>query len=233
MKYIEMFVDLITRFPMQLLEAELLFCLLHKKRRYFAISFPLSVLIIFLIPYVFPYYTTSLSVGTWFTFTFFLIFVLVQVLMIINFSLGFNSVLFYGAAAYTMQHLLYNINIVWVYCIPLSSLNQNLLKIVVCIILYATCYYFFIRKLRKQNSVRIENKILIIFAVFVLLVITLFSNYVARNYLFSLPTSIYTILSCILIFVIQFGIFEQTKLEQEKKYCRTIIIQQYKAEEDI
>jgi hypothetical protein len=85
--------------------AELMFCLFAERRERFLLRIIPTTLLFLALPYFVDYFVPWLSIGEWFTFSFLLEFILSMLIMWFCFNFTWQQVLYFGSAAYAIEHL--------------------------------------------------------------------------------------------------------------------------------
>ena len=213
----------VTRFPFQLFTANLLFCMRLPRRPLFLLRVIPSAALALAFPLVFPDYQYALFVGSWFSFSYLLVFAGMQLLMAFCFTVPPTTLLFLGASAYTAQHLLYHAGLLVMNLTPLAGVPLNAIKLLLCIALYGSCYGVFIRHAHVNGDARLGNVPLLLFTAAALGVINLLSSYAMVVYQFTLPHTLYAMVSCVLLLCVQYGLFEQGRLQKEKEMVEQLL----------
>lgn len=158
---------LLVNFPMQLIAAMLMCTPLYKhKRRYFYLRLPLCLIAYFALAYVFLFTPAAdcLVTPNGITFFYLLLALLSMALLFTCFDITVWSIMFYGAFALSIQHIVYNLYTITMVSARLDyySAMALVLNFLYCAAIYTLAYFLFVRRLIKDESVELNSKSLII-----------------------------------------------------------------------
>ena len=87
---------------------------------------------------------------------------------------------------------------------------------VVGVALYVLAYFVFVRRIKKGDELGINNKYILALSVVTILIVYLLSVYVSREERTEYSGKIYAIVCCLLLLILQFGLFERGKDKRER-----------------
>ncbi len=215
----------LARFATQLLAAEMLFAPVLKKRSFFWVRLVAAVSVYSVIPYLLPghiYGWNALVFFGWLNLNWMLVFALSMGVFLFVFRVSVKDTFFYGTAAYAVQHTIRNLARFVTSVAVLSGIWLNVFILVFTALLFPLFYYFFVRKLKEDNADLLNNKYIFIFAIVIIAFVFLLSLWVDRDG--SGPTSrLYAASCCILLLIIQFNLFEQSKIKRQKEEIERLL----------
>ena len=244
-------------FMFEIFVGEFLFAYHLPKRKYFWISFPLSLLFCFLIAFFFPI-PDNIGYTWWYiSIMFFLLFAFSFSTIFISFKLNFESCLFISISGYTIQHLAYSIVSLITTAIgnfdisnmytksPLDFSSFDTGTLIVCLI-YLSVFVLiygiagiinFKRNSQNSNLTIRSDKVLFFCAGSFLTNIILNSIAVYSNIDKStlLLLNAFNILCCFLIYYIQVSLVRENKMDTELAFTKEAIRQakiQYENQKD-
>lgn len=204
----------VMNFSLQLLGAVLMFAFYLDRRPRFPLRFTLCLAAYYAIYYFLP----NLTVGGWFNCKYILTFLLCFVFLAVCFKPSPRSLLFCALAGYLVQHIAYNV----VYAVTaytfgkVSALAYFFIYLGIFAAVYAAAYFLFCRRLRRSDNVDLKNIALISMTAMTAVVsqiLSMWLNHVAWN---DAVARIYAVCLCLVGLVLQFGLFENQKLKQER-----------------
>ncbi len=226
MLIVDILIDIFRNFHIQLLIAELMFCIMIKPRIkvYFII---LLIGVYCIIPYVIPggYFWSGFTIGSWFTFGFIFMLILSIGIIWVSFKItSFKELLFYGIAAMVVQHIVYSIARAISLIFDINSrFNNNLVIVAVFFVAYSLFYIIFVRRLLKENIAGMRSSYLIVFALLSIFFIHIISVWTTREEIVTIGSFLFDTFSCILILAFHFGMFERSKLERQNETMHHIL----------
>ena len=224
---------IINYFHIQILIAEILFCLKDKKRKYFCVRFIPSVIVYCLIPFIIPggFFSAFVTVGSWFTFGFMIMMLLSFALIVFCFDIPVAQVVFYVCVSHTLQHLVSCIYNFTVNILSLDVLKGQVCLLVSCVCIYVIAYIFLVKRIQKDNIIDLTSPTLIVFSVLSSLLIYIFSLWTSSQETFTYGSIVYESFSCVLIIIILFDLFENRKLKQSETIMMHLLHQEVQQHE--
>lgn len=234
-EFILTFLSVFCQTHVQFVLPEILLCISHPLRKKMrGLVYPLFAIYLLLptlvavfnegIFWILPFFL----IGEWYTWSFFLFFILSIVFMWAIFQINIKTAIYYGLAAYSIQSLTYNVAAILRTLffneseIP-YTIRYYLLYIAVTAIILVIFNFTFKKILLRDEFDRVNNvSLLVIFCcyiVFLDVANSMASYYGWTNYF----TRILTAFSAILLLMVQFGIFDKTKLQQDKEVLERVI----------
>lgn len=234
-------------FIIQIYAAELFLTHNLKHKDFFIVKIMVSVIISFAIAFVFPvpYFNAVYS-----SFMYLCLFLVSIFFLKLCLNEPLVNVVFCGIAAYTAQHLSYEIANVIILLMSRSvnsvvgnyaseivtkenllwTMLYELIRYLCCYTVYACCYIFYGKKISKGNDLKIKNlKVFFLVAIglFVDIVINSIVVYVDPPVLFEEYSYIYNLIifvaigfCCLLLLNVQFGLVDQRAAEVELEVLR-------------
>lgn len=217
-------------FSVQLFLAELVFCSVLKRRSHFFGRIALFAVLFCIVPYALDFYNLPwLSFG-WFSFSFLLVWLLSLFFIWFCFDISWKNALFFGSSGYIAQHFGHCVamGIVGIFSLENDLLCRGI-RMASLAITYVAFYFFFARRIRKGEYVALENRSLIAVSFLTVLMVYALNLWATNlNGHFNVVIRIYAAMCCIFLLCIQFGIFERSRLQLEKKEIESILQQQAK-----
>jgi len=220
--------DFCTFFSTQLLILSLLFCIHRERREPFWLRFTvLAILYLILCFLIKP--NDILRLG-WFSGGFLLCFMWVLALQCSCFRISLSQAFFFTASAYTGQHLLYWLKVLLEICFFPQGRDLTYfcisfgMMVVVCLLFYLVL----IRRYEEESFTKRNNQALNLFSFFLLLIVNGISQISqGLGETRSISTCMYGFLCCVLLLMVQFRIFEQSRTQREKELVEGLL---YEAE---
>lgn len=211
-------------FSFQLSFSALIICLSCWKRKLYWLRLIPSFLVINLYIFLFPegYNTPYLRVGSWFSFSYMITFLMVIGMIYLCYQVRLLDAFVLASAAYAVQNILFNIftefrsGTVW----------ALLVALLVDALLYALLYFVLVRrhplsepskKIDKNDILKVAISLVTVSLVYV------FNLWMRKNGYQNIVTKIYSILCCLFLLMILFGIFNKSKLEEEKDITEKLL----------
>lgn len=216
--------SMLNHFHIQILVAELLFCfsLKRKNNRLLLVSFGFGIYCV--IPYLFPqnYFWPGFMIGKWFTLSFIIIFLLSLLLIWLYYNIPpLKELVFYGAAACIIQHLVHNVYRIVVIVYQLENqMMIEVLHLIIAIILYSLFYLIFVRRLTRGDVTGVRNVFLISFTVFSMFLIYFLSLWTTMEEVETIGSNLFDSFCCVLLLLLQFGMFEWSKLQKQNEIMK-------------
>jgi hypothetical protein len=219
------------RFTFPLFVAESMFIPFLEKRDHFWLRFIGSSLLFFFVATLGNYYSIYPSYE-WFKSSFAIVFLLSLAPLLFSLKASFKTILFYAMSAYAIQNCLDNVeNLIYITAgIAADDNIRYLVQVVSLIAVYAIFFMLFVRNIKNHDFKATNN---IVF--YLVLAITLGVTYGLSMFAFlhdapsSISARIYSIVACVLLLSIQFGLFEKSSLERQKETLEQIIEQENKS----
>lgn len=221
-------------FMLELLVSEALFVYKLKRRRYFALRLIGSVCVCFLCAFLFP---ASFFNAAYMSVMFLLLFSVTVFGAKFCFDESWYDIIFCCTAAYTVQHIAYEVYNFTVTISGISGMSSgglygdeqpqavNGYQVVIYVGIYGTVYWLFYflfgDKLRIRGERALRGVALLLLAVMIILVdivlnaIVSYHSAYSQDYVYYTVVFIYNLLSCLLALTVQFGLLSRRKLERE------------------
>ena len=223
MEIVQAVVTFMSRFATQLLEAMLMFAPVLNRRSLFPLRITLYVSLYSFFPYLLMlldpgsriYHFEWLEFG-WFNLNWMAVFLACMAGFFFCFKVSLTDLLFFGTAAYAMQHLARNAATLTNAVFGLKGFWAYFDIFVVGVALYVLAYFVFVRRIKKGDELGINNKYILALSVVTILIVYLLSVYVSREERTEYSGKIYAIVCCLLLLILQFGLFERGKDKRER-----------------
>jgi hypothetical protein len=235
---LELLCTLLTNFSVDIVVIELILCASLNRRDHFGLR-----LLVFLpfvaIPMVYravtgnSFYMLPCFYIGWFAYIFSAMIMLSALLLHFCFDEPFSCLLFYGIAAHIAQNLVYMEQAI-IDILLLQEKNKLFYYLISILVIVASVALIcaFLRRQIAHNLVAVENRVLLYFTVFATLIVSVLNYWVYTFAYSSLATCIYQFFCCVLLLLLQFGIFDRSKLRQEQEVMEqvyTAMEQQYRS----
>lgn len=214
-------------FHIQILAAELLFCLKLKRRKNFWPLLAAGTAGYILLPYLFPesFFWSGFRIGTWFTFGFIIMLVLSLALIWYCFEIqGFKYLAFYGTAACVVQHLVHTVSKVFDMALSLGdTMVSQFVQLCLALILYFLFYFIFVRRLEKGDDIAVKNSYLTTFTIFSMFMVYCVSLWTTMTETETIGCNLFDCFCCILLLVLQFGMFEWGNIQKQNEIMKQVL----------
>lgn len=235
---INVFFDYILQYSNSILAAYLLFCLFLKKRTFFELRLVGSIIVWFVCMTVFGLeykirymfnspYNITVALG------FLFITVLAGVLCLISFRLHWKEMLFCGIAACSVQSIASNVASILYLFLQSDGMAKRTLEFFVTVLVYIPAYFLFARRMKSAEALSHIKSYKILSVSLVLILVNFFVNFLYKDNtknLTDVPSKILLALFvlnstviCLLVLFLQFGYFNQSKLEQDNHVLDDLI----------
>lgn len=225
-------------FMTELLVCETLFSFYYQKQKKFPFRVAISLLICYLIAFLYPL-PPSIAYSGWYTsLLFFVLFLTSFIYLKLSYKMDFLHMFFVGITSYTIQHLSYQLCTVLSAVFDFSSMfgqyssevidfsKVNSLSIIYLLgyfSIYTTVYGFSFltmsKKMNKTGKIEFKTTKLILFSALILLVDIILNAFIVYikdfNKQYSIILCIYNLICCIFVFYIQFSTIKVSDMKQE------------------
>ncbi|MFA6829296.1 MAG: GHKL domain-containing protein [Bacilli bacterium] len=216
----------LIRFPLPLFILEMVFVPFVKKRNFFWLRIIGSSLAFFGLTFLIVHYNLYLS-WSWFKTSFIIVFAISLLPFVVSLKTKFKNILFYAMAAYAMQNCLDSVcNIIYILAGKPDSLAIKLTIFILTVLLGSFFYYtFFARRISNKGLETIDNKIFYFTLFMTLAVVYLLSMYtfIGDDNADSISARLFSIVACVLVLFIQFGIYEKNEIKIQNEILEKII----------
>lgn len=218
---LELIFQFFGTFVVQLLIGEFLLCFTLRHRKQFI--YRLIVFIPFCaVPFIYGvmsqqnfYQLPIFSIG-WFSYSFVLLALISSGLLLFCFDTPYTQILFYVAAAHVIQNLIYTIRCIWeqIFFPTDRGTIYQLSSLVLYLLLWYLAYRVLVQSI-ISDRIDIDNHSLLIFAVLATMIVNILNYWTYMFGYSTLATMVYEAICCLLLLIIQFGIFDRSKRKQE------------------
>lgn len=232
---------LFAHYPTKILLAEMLFCIFAPRRKYFWLRFIPCVMVFISIPFIVGYYPPWLTIGESFTFSFLIEFILSMGLIYFCFRFSWLQTVIYCASAYAIEHCFDScrriVNMLFRnHGVQLNAYAMLFLFLGIMSVVFALCYFLFVKQIKKMDNSVLKNKFVIIVSVATILVTNILSAWL-DTVGYDVYHKLYDIIACVLLLVMHytlFYIFELVKKNEVMRYVLEMNEEQHKlAKENI
>lgn len=207
----------IEQFTTQLMGCSLMFAFYMKRRKNFALKFIISEAVFLALPYIMGYAKPWLFLGGWFMLSFFVYYLICGAIIYLCFDVSIRQTLFFISAAYVMQHCMDMAIWLFVYVCKLKY-NETFTKIITTVLrlLMDVIFYFaFARRVKASatddNGFVVGNFYTLSITVISIALVYVTSMFVTHEGWGGPGYELYSIFSCVLLLLFQFGLLEQGK----------------------
>ncbi len=212
-------------FPLQLLIAEFLFGFCLKKRPYFWLRFLAGCAIFLVGTYFIPY--DYMVVFGWVSFKYIFLLALSIGLILLLFDCSWKEALFCGMAGYAVEHIAFSAMMIvraafssaWQFS-PWTALLLYFLSFAA---IYALCWAFFGRRVKKNNLVNMNSGKLLAMTAVVVIITQVLSMWLNHAYPGVVICRIYAIFSGALALLLQFNFFREDDLKHRNDVLQQIL----------
>lgn len=225
-----------------ILSALFLFGTILRKKKHSIILLSICLPILLVVPEIINYCTdiyfwvmpyTQLG---WYNFSFLIYWFLAMSVFYFAFETTPKSVLFYGIAAYTFQNLTTNLrDIIRYYAFHGERGTPYKITSLIFLILCFLVYYFLLIKRMDQRNPEstIKNSYLIAFLTVTLFTVNIYRQYWAYHSRSDMNSydeieiygTVFSAICTLVMLVLQFGLFEESKLKKENKVIEQVLSQ--------
>ncbi len=146
------------------------------------------------------------------------------------FDATYLSVLFYASAGYAVENIVHFIRRAELYfsvtAVPESLLVPGKWALSLAVVFLA--YGLFIRNYPYGGNVGVDRRFVVFFVLLTLTVTNLMNSWMKIAYTRNLVYAVYAIICDILLLMVQFGVFQRTRLQFENDTIRTLMASQAK-----
>ena len=217
----------LNSFHIQILAAELLFCLKLKRTKNFLPLFLFGTGVYCLLPYPRPdsFFWSGFRIGSWFTFGFLLMLTLSLILIWFCFEVAsYKYLVFYGTAACVIQHLVHSVSRIFDLIFLLGdTMTSQFVQLFIAVILYLMFYLIFVRRLEKGEDIAVKNSYLTVFTVFSMFMVYCVSLWTTMTETETIGCSLFDCFCCLLLLVLQFGMFEWGNIQRQNEIMKQIL----------
>lgn len=203
-------------------------CSSLERRSHFHARLIPSMILFIIFPEILPdrYNWSALVIGEWFTLSYPIMVALLVAILCLCYKIQIAEAFNYVAAAYSVQHIIFNACPLLkrgLLLMEISPFVHSLFRIAVECAVWVLFYFLFVRRI-KENSKIDRNKLSrIVFSGITILVVYAVSLWTRKSGQMNLASMAYSILCCVFLLVIQFHIFEKSKLQQEQEITKYLL----------
>lgn len=224
-------------FHIQILIAEFMFGL-HLKRKRNIVLIIAGILLYSMLPYLFPqsYFWSGVRIGSWFTFGFLIMLFLSLLLFWFIFNVSsLKELVFYGVAACILQHLIHDFRMLYalifhkttgVYSLDYNTDNifpTIFIQLLISIVLYDLFYLIFVQRYTRDEIIGVRNVYLIVFTMFSIFIVYFLHLWTSTEETVTIGVLVFDAFCCILLLLLQFGMFEWSRLQKENVIMQQIL----------
>lgn len=224
----------IRQYTTQLLWLSLMFAFHMKRREHFLPKFIISAGLFLALPYIMGYGGVWLVIDGWFMLAFFIDFVLCGLILFLCFDITWRHVLFFISAAYTMQHCIDMSVWLFVGCmnLPFDGMFTMCITTIIRLTMDCVFYFAFAHRLKNadlddDNCFAINNFYVLAVTIIAVIMVYVTSMFVSYKGWSNEGYYIYSIISCLLLLLFQFGLLEQGKKKQEQENLQRMLAMEH------
>ncbi len=226
MKILLVLVEFFRGFHIQLIVAELMFCMLLKPRlKIYQIALVISAYcaIPFIIQY--KYFWDGFMVGDWFTFGFIIIMLVSLGIIWVCFKIKtVKELLFYCIAAIVVQHMVYSVGRAISRVLKIEpGLYFYIVIVATFFVIYTLFYFIFVRRLKKDNTAGVRSGYIIAFTFFAFFFVYILSLWTTTMEILTIGSFLFDFFCCVLLLFLHFGMFEWSKMEKENEIMKHLL----------
>ncbi len=205
----------------ELIIGDMIFLINTEKRKYFFLRLIVSILCCFIFLTVWPFKSQIIEM-----FYYFFLFLFTLFVIYFSYILNIWDTLYWGISGLIIQHTGYSIcTIFWSF--KMNYKYSILIVILVYTLLYIFIYVFIVHNHKEENHTKDNQKILLLISALVVCITVFLNSFRSiflthENQATIIINSIYSLICCILSFLLLFGFFEQTKLQNELRIIKNI-----------
>lgn len=216
----------LIRYILVLIIPVLMFIPYLKKRDHFIIRLIVTLIAYFGLSMYASYYSGILVID-WFYFVFLIVFVFAVFVPYAICKISFKEALFFAAAAYSIQNAVDNLLILLSRACgePTEKYILLIMYFSTYLVIYIAFYFFFVVKVKDLSVDRINNTtttMVVFLTLFVVYVISMYASF-SQDAPNSNTTRLYAIVTCTILLMIQFGLFQKSTMEIDKEILKQII----------
>lgn len=209
-----------------LFACEILFCMptLGLRR---GTGHAIAISLVFLTAFNSRIINSSFGMGWFISATTMVIFAASVAMIYAIFSCSKRIALFYGAAGYATENLIFYIRWIDSYfpSFPIRGLGLALFKLVLSLIVAFLVYTYLARRYPRGHEPNVSNVFMLSFAVLTLLITNVLSTWVRMDGLFAPPVAILAILCNLMLLMIEFDVFKRSSMEQERQIMEHLMVE--------
>ncbi len=209
-----------------LLACELLFCLPMLQRRV-PIARGIAAIVAYIVLFNSHVLNGIIGSGWIVSFTTTVIFFASVAAIHLAFECSKRQALFYGAAGYATENLIYYVRRVEIYFpgFPLEGEALGRFKLTVSLLVAVAIYLAIVKRSPRDHDPNVSNAFMLAFVVLALLVTNILNTWVRRAGLQAPPTALLAIICNFMLLMIEFDVFRRSSMEQEREILEQIMVE--------
>ena len=209
-----------------LLACELLFCLPMLQRRA-PISRGIAAIVAYIVLFNSHVLNGIIGSGWIVSFTTTVIFFASVAAIHLAFECSKRQALFYGAAGYATENLIYYVRRVEIYFpgFPLEGEALGRFKLTVSLLVAVAIYLAIVKRSPRDHDPNVSNAFMLAFVVLALLVTNILNTWVRRAGLQAPPTALLAIICNFMLLMIEFDVFRRSSMEQERQMLEQLMVE--------
>ena len=209
-----------------LLACELLFCLPMLQRRV-PIARGIAALVAYIVLFNSHVLNGIIGSGWIVSLTTTVIFFASVAAIHLAFECSKRQALFYGAAGYATENLIYYVRRVEIYFpgFPLEGETLGRFKLTVSLLVAVAIYLAIVKRSPRDHDPNVSNAFMLAFVVLALLVTNILNTWVRRAGLQAPPTALLAIICNMMLLMIEFNVFRRSSMEQERQVLEQIMVE--------
>ena len=209
-----------------LLACELLFCLPMLQRRV-PIARGIAALVAYIVLFNSHVLNGIIGSGWIVSLTTTVIFFASVAAIHLAFECSKRQALFYGAAGYATENLIYYVRRVEIYFpgFPLEGEALGRFKLTVSLLVAVAIYLAIVKRSPRDHDPNVSNAFMLAFVVLALLVTNILNTWIRRAGLQAPPTALLAIICNMMLLMIEFNVFRRSSMEQERQVLEQLMVE--------
>lgn len=227
MELIQKLLSIMTGFSFQLSVGALLCCAFSAKKSRFWLRLVPCLIVFNMLAEVIPgrYEWDVLMIGDWFSLSYLVMVCLLIGILCFCYKVKLVDACNYVAAAYSVQHIIFNLFILLMNGLKVSMGRWGALAIdlIVECVIWALFYFLFVKRIKDMEQSAENQKAQVTFSCITIVIVYVLSLWARECGQLNSAVMIYTILCCIFLLVIQFHIFERSKMQRDQEITKYLL----------
>lgn len=225
---IEFLFSIMTGFSFQLSIGALLCCAFSEKRSLFLVRLIPCLIVFNMLAEVIPgrYEWDVLMIGDWFTLSYLVMVVLLIGILFLCYKVKLVEACNYVTAAYSVQHIIFNLLVLLIHDPVFRSMDiwtLRVLEILLECVIWVLFYFLFVKRIKDMEQSGDNITAQVTFSCITIVIVYVLSLWARECGQLNSAVMIYTILCCIFLLVIQFHIFERSKMQRDQEITKYLL----------
>lgn len=225
---LEKLLSVLTGFSFQLSVGAVICCAFFKRKSHFLLRLLPCLAVFNLLPEIVSgrYENPMFMLGGWFTFSYLVMVALLVGILCFCYQLDPLDACNNVAAAYSVQHIIFNLNPLVRKVLGVQAMTaaeRGVLSIAVELAVWCAFYYLFVKRVQNVEPMKEGKQAQTVFSCIMILIVYVVSLWARKMELMNSALWIYTILCCIFMLIIQFHIFERSKMQRDQEITKYLL----------